>query len=296
MNVLVAGGTGFVGRRVCAALAARGDVVTVVSRDPAAARRRTQPVPPGISHRGWLPELDAYDAIVNLAGEPIFGPRWNAERKAALRASRVDSTRRIVDAIGAATEPPTVLVNASAIGYYGDRGAEPLPETAAPGDDLMAGICAAWEAEARRSPVRTAILRLGVVLGPDGGALAQMLPPFRLGLGGPIGLGRNHFSWVHLDDVVGLVLLALDDDSISGPVNATSPGVVTNAAFSRALGRALHRPAIFPVPPFALRVLFGEVAQVLTASQNCVPEAARRSGYAFRFPEIEPALRDVLAA
>ncbi len=291
MNVLIAGGTGFVGRRLTAALAARGDVVTVVSRDPAGARLHAMS---GASYRGWLPPLDSYDAVVNLAGEPIFGPRWNKVRKAQIRNSRVDATRRIVDAIAECTDPPAVLVNASAIGFYGDRGSETLDENAAPGSDFMASVCRDWEAEARKCRARTVILRFGVVLGDGGGALEQMLPPFRLGVGGPIGLGRQYFSWIAIDDLVAMILWAIDTHDVKGVFNATSPGTVTNAAFSRALGRALSRPAFFMVPAFALRLKFGPVAEVLTASQRCTSAAAQARGFVFRQPEIEGALRSVL--
>ncbi|MGQ0552324.1 MAG: TIGR01777 family oxidoreductase [Planctomycetota bacterium] len=291
MNILVAGGTGFVGQQLCRALVARGDTVTVVSRDPAGAQRRALP---GVSCRGWLPSLEGYHAIVNLTGEPIFGRRWNAEVKRELRDSRVLATRRIVDALHACARMPAVLINASAIGYYGSRGAEQLPESAAPGTDFMAGLCQAWEQEAVRSRTRTVLMRFGVILGEGGGALSQMLPVFRLGLGGPIGLGRQWFSWVHVDDVVGLTLQALDDQRLHGPVNVTAPGVVTNAKFSRALGRVLRRPALLPVPALALRVKFGEVSQVLTGSQRCEALAAQRAGYAFRYPEIEGALQSAL--
>ncbi len=291
MNVLVAGGSGFVGRRLCEALLARGDVVTIVSRDPAVAQHKG---PAGASFRGWLPPLDGYDAVVNLAGESIFGRRWNARVRQELRDSRILTTRRIVEALHAASRRPAVLVNASAIGFYGDRGDEPLPETAAPGDDFLALLCRDWEAEAARSPVRTVVLRTGVVLGEGGGALAVMLPVFRLGLGGPIGLGRSWFSWIHRDDHVALIQFALDEPAARGPLNAVSPGVVRNAEFSRALGRALRRPAILPVPPLALRLRFGPVADVLTSSQRVVPEATLRLGFAFRHTEIEPALRAAL--
>jgi len=293
VNVLVAGGTGFVGRRLTAALLKRGDVVTVITRDPAGARTRGVP---GADYRGWLPELDGYDAVVNLAGEPIFARRWNAAVKQELHDSRILGTRRIVEALRAAQRGPAVLVNASAVGFYGDRGEEPLPESAGPGGDFMATLCSAWEAEAARSPVRTVVLRIGIVLGEGGGALASMLPIFRLGLGGPIGLGRQWFSWVHVDDLVSLILFAIDEPSARGPINATSPGVVRNAAFTRALGRALHRPTLFPVPPLALRVKFGPVAEVLTGSQRCLPEASARLGFGFRQAEIGPALLDVLGA
>jgi hypothetical protein len=291
VNVLVAGGSGFVGRRLCEALLARGDVVTIVSRDPAVAQRKG---PRGASYRGWLPALDGYDAVVNLAGEPIFGRRWNAAVRRDLHDSRILTTRRVVEALAAAQRPPGVLVNASAVGFYGDRGDELLPETAGPGDDFMAALCRDWEAEAARSPVRTAVLRLGVVLGEGGGALSVMLPFFRLGLGGPIGLGRQWFSWIHREDLTALILFAIDEPAARGVFNAVSPGVVRNAEFSHALGRALHRPSFLPVPPLALRLKFGPVADVLRASQRCVPEATQRAGFAFRHVGIEPALRSLL--
>jgi len=291
MNVLVAGGTGFVGRRLTEALIARGDLVTVVSRDPAGARKHGVP---GADYRGWLPELDAYDAIVNLSGANIFGTRWNAAYKAEMRDSRLHATNRIVDAIAVAKDPPGVFVNASAIGYYGHRKNENLTEDAGPGNDFLAGLCEDWEAAAARCSTRTVMLRIGVVLGENGGALAQMLPPFKLGLGGPIGFGGQQMSWIHIDDLVGLICWAIDDDRVKGPVNATSPGVVTNRVFSKALGRVLHRPAVFIVPGLALRLKFGEVADVLTASTKCEAGVAQRLGYAYRFPEIEGALRDAL--
>lgn len=292
MNVLVAGGTGFVGRRLVEALTQRGDVVTVVSRDPSLAQRSGVP---GASYRGWLPPLDAYHAVVNLAGENLFGRRWNAKVKGQLRESRLSTTRRIVEAIAAAQDPPRVLVNASAVGFYGDRGDEPLPESASPGSDFLAMLCRDWEDEARRAPCRVVLLRLGVVLGPDGGALQKMLLPFRLGVGGPIGRGRNWFSWIHRDDLVALFLWAIDSETVRGPVNGGSPGPVRNRDFSRALGRVLHRPAVLPIPPPALRLAFGEVATVLTASQRCLPEKSQRLDFQFRHPEVEAGLRDILA-
>jgi uncharacterized protein (TIGR01777 family) len=292
LNVLVAGGTGFVGRRLCETLAARGDVVTVVSRDPSGARTRALP---GVSYRGWLPALDGYDAVVNLAGESIFARRWNAAVLRDLRSSRVDTTRRLVQAIAAASQPPRVLVNASAVGFYGDRGNEELREDAAPGSDAMAAICRDWEAEALRCPVRTVVMRFGIVLGEGGGALETMLPIFRLGLGGPIGLGRSWFPWIHRDDVAALLVFALDDERLAGPMNAVSPGLVRNAKFTSALGRALHRPTLFPVPPLALRLKFGQVAQILTGSQRCLPQAAERAGFTWRHAEIGAALSSLLA-
>jgi uncharacterized protein len=292
VNVLIAGGTGFVGRRLSAALVQRGDVVTVVTRDPATSQARDHDS--GISYRGWLPALDGYDAVVNLAGEPIFGRRWNARIKQELRDSRILSTRRIVEALKLARGGPGVLVNASAVGFYGDRGDELLPETAGPGGDFMASLCSAWEAEAARSPVRTVVVRAGVVLGEGGGALATMLPFFRLGIGGPIGLGRQWFSWIHADDLVAMFLLAIDEPLVRGPLNGVAPGTVRNAEFSHALGRVLHRPAFLPVPPLALRVKFGGVVDALTASLRCVPEAPKRLGFSWTYDEVGPALQAVL--
>jgi uncharacterized protein (TIGR01777 family) len=290
--VLVTGGTGFVGARVAEALAERGDSVRVVTRSPAAGPSPSQG---DIEYVDWNLDLGSYDGIVHLAGEPILGARWNPVQRAVIRSSRVDSTRKLVAALAEAPacDAPRTLVCASAIGYYGDRGDELCPETAAPGDDFLAEVCVAWEAEAARARqhgARVVSLRIGVVLGPRGGALAKMLPPFRLGLGGPLGSGRQNMSWVHREDLVGLVLHALDHPELQGPVNATAPGVVTNAEFARALGRALHRPAVLPAPAFGLRLLLGEASLVLLASQRCVPERALASGYDFRHPELDGAL------
>jgi uncharacterized protein (TIGR01777 family) len=290
-NILVAGGSGFVGRYLIDAMVKRGDAVTLVSRDPARAQVKGRK---DVSYRGYVPAMDSFDAVVNLAGAPIFGKHWDREYKDEIRSSRIEVTDAIVEAIEAAVDKPGVLINASAIGYYGNRGPELLPETAAPGSGFMAEVCAAWEAAAARCPVRTVLMRIGVVLGPDGGALSQMLPPFKLGLGGPIGMGRHWFSWIHMSDLAGLILHAIDTPSLSGAVNATAPGVVTNLQFTKALGRVLSRPTLLPVPPIALRLMFGEVATLLTSSQRCVAEAAATSGYPFALPDIEPALHEVL--
>ncbi len=237
-----------------------------------------------------MPETDA---IVNLAGESIASGRWTAARKAAIRSSRVEATRALVDAAAAASPRPKVLVNASAIGYYGAHGDEPLDETAAPGADFLARVCVEWEAEARRAEalgLRVVLLRLGVVLAPDGGALSAMLLPFRAGLGGAIGGGRQWMSWVHRDDVVGLLREAVGNAEYAGPVNATSPNPVTNRDFTRALGRALHRPTVLPVPGIGLRLLLGEMATMLLTGQRVLPKAAERLGYAWQQPELPAAL------
>ncbi len=291
MKVLVAGGTGFIGAPLCRALASRGHEVRVVTRRPA-------PAASGIAHVSWDNEawrrfLGETDAVINLAGEPIAGARWSAAHKHALRESRLSTTRRLVDAIGEQSHRPAALINASAIGYYGPRGDEPLGEETAPGGDFLARICAEWEREAVRAErlgVRVARLRIGMVLGPDGGALAKLAVPFKLWVGGHPGSGRQWVSWVHRDDVIGLIMRAIEQPALSGPVNATAPEPVTMAEFCRALGRALGRPSWAPVPALALRVIIGEMADVLVTGQRVMPSAAQRAGFAFTFPRLPDAL------
>ena len=287
MRVLVTGGTGLVGRPACDALRAAGHAVTIVSREPGRVPARA------IGWDGLRTAMPETDAIVNLAGESVAGGRWTAARKAAIRSSRIEATRALVDAAAAASPRPKILVNASAVGYYGPHGDEPLDETAAAGTDFLARLCVEWEAEARRAEalgVRVVVVRLGVVLAPDGGALSAMLLPFRAGLGGPIGGGRQWISWVHRDDVVGLLREAVGNTEYAGPVNATSPNPVTNRDFARALGRALHRPTVLPVPGIGLRLLMGEMATMLLTGQRVLPKVAERRGYAWQQPELPGAL------
>jgi hypothetical protein len=291
MRVLLTGGTGFVGGPVAKALRAAGHDVTIVSRQPGFVPAKA--IPWGRIREGVADS----DAIVNLAGESVADGRWTAARKAEILASRVEATRAIVDAMAAASTRPKVLVNASATGFYGDRGDEELDETAAPGTDFLAGVCQAWEAEALRAQaldVRVAMLRIGVVLGGDGGALGRMIIPFRLGLGGVLGSGRQWMSWVHRDDVVGIVMAALENAACSGPINVTSPVPVRNRDFTKAMARAVSRPAIFPVPGFALRLAVGEMADLLLGSQRVLPVAAEAAGYRFKYPGIAGALAAAL--
>ncbi|MBM3991413.1 MAG: TIGR01777 family protein [Planctomycetes bacterium] len=291
-RILIVGGTGFVGTRLRQMIVDRGGTVVVATRSPS-----NQPVMAGVEYAALPGDLSGFDAIVNLAGEPLFGQRWNEAVKARLRGSRIDGTRKLVDAIGASATKPSVLVNASAIGVYGDQGERLLPESAKTGIDFLAELCTAWEREAERASefgVRVVKLRIGIVLGP-GGALKQMLPPFKLGLGGPIGSGAHWMSWIHIDDLCGLILHALRDETVRGQVNGVAPLACTNRDFSKALGAALSRPAIFPVPAFMLKLMFGSgAASVLIASQRCVPERALESGYAFKYPDLEGALRAIL--
>jgi len=287
MHVLVTGGTGLVGRPLSKALAAAGHAVTVVSRAPMRVAGRAV---------GW-DELDVImpevDAVVNLAGASIADGRWTAARKERIRTSRVQGTRALVLAMERSARTPHVLVSASAVGVYGPRGDEELDESAASGAGFLASVCRAWEREASAAEAlgaRVVLLRLGVVLAPHGGALGRMLIPFRACVGGPLGSGRQWMSWVHVDDVVGLVLAALQNADLVGPVNATAPSPVTNRDFTKALGRAVQRPAVLPVPGFALRLALGEMASMLLTGQRVLPAAATKAGYEFGFAEIAPAL------
>lgn len=287
MKVLLTGATGFVGSRLRERLELAGHEVLPVSRRPGRGYDWSE---------GSLREgVAAADAVVHLAGENLFGKRWTAEQKERIRASRVDTTERLARLV--AERRPTCFVSASAVGYYGPSDVPGLDEHAPPGDDFLAGVCRDWEAAAEaaiESGVRTARVRIGVVLGPDGGALAQLLPIFRLGVGGPVGSGRQGFSWVHREDLCSLFLFLLENERAQGAFNATAPEPVTMKDFARTLGRVLHRPAVLPVPGFALKLALGEVADVLLTGQHVLPRRAREIGFEFRFPELEGALRDVL--
>jgi uncharacterized protein (TIGR01777 family) len=293
MRALVTGATGFIGRRLVATL----DHPHVLTRDPARARETLGPdvVPFAWDPSSGPPPADAFkgvDTVFHLAGENVGAGRWTEKRKAAIRESRIAGTRNLVVGIKELKQPPRVLVSASAVGYYGDRGEETLDERAAPGAGFLAQLCVDWEREAREaeaSEVRVVAPRFGVVLGP-GGALAKMLTPFKLGLGGRLGSGRQWMPWIHRDDVVGLLLHAASGD-LSGPVNAVAPAPVTNREFTKALGAALGRWTIFPMPGFMLRLIVGEFATVLLSSQKVVPVVATRTGYAFIHPDLPGALR-----
>ena len=300
MNVTLTGATGLIGTGIVRALQARGDAVTVLSRDPDKARAALGDV----DAQAWRPldepapaaALSGRDAVVHLAGENV-AQRWTDEARRAILESRETGTRNLVAGIAAAEPRPRVLVSASAVGYYGSRGDEPVTEDAVAGDDFLAGVCAAWEREAVRAAehgARVAMLRTGVVLDQGGGALAKMLPFFRLGLGGPVAGGRQYLPWIHADDTVGLYLAALDGAEWVGPINATAPTPVTNRDFSRALGRALHRPALAPVPGLAVRLLYGKMAEIVTEGQRAVPMRALERGYAFKYTDLDEALRDAV--
>ena len=300
MNVTLTGATGLIGARIVSALQVRGDAVTVLSRDPARARASLGDV----EAHAWRPlhepapaaALRGRDTVVHLAGESV-AQRWTDASRRAIRESREIGTRNLVAGIGAADPRPRILVSASAVGYYGPRGDEPIAEDTAPGGDFLAQVCVAWEREAARAAehgLRVANMRTGVTLDQDGGALSKMLPFFRLGIGGPVAGGRQYMPWIHADDVVGLYLAAVDDASWEGPINAAAPEPATNRDFSRALGRALHRPAFAPVPGLAVRLLYGDMAEIVTTGQRAVPARALELGFAFRHTDLEQALREAV--
>jgi uncharacterized protein len=280
MIIAVTGATGFVGSALTARLRRDGHQVRPISIRSA-------------------PEASAFegcDAVVHLAGEPI-AQRWTAAAKRRILGSRVEGTRSVVEALAKLQKRPRVLVSSSGVGFYGSRGEEALTENAAPGDDFLAEVCVAWEAEAQEAAslgIRVVTPRTAMVLGPDGGALAKLLLPFRMGVGGRIGSGTQWVSWVHRDDLISLILVAIEKPDLDGPVNAVAPNPVTNLEFTKTLAAELHRPAIVPVPGIALKLLYGEMSDVLLGGQRAIPEAALRAGFEFRFPRLDAALREIL--
>jgi uncharacterized protein len=297
VKITISGASGLIGRRLLKTLGAEGHALHVLSRHAGTN------LPAGVKLSAWDPNkgepsaesLRDADAVIHLAGEPV-AQRWSEEVKRRIRDSRVTGTRNLVDALKKLPRPPSVLVCASAIGYYGSRGDEILPESAGPGTGYLPEVCVAWESEARAAEAlgtRVVSVRTGIVLDPRGGALTRMLPPFRLGLGGKLGSGKQWMSWIHLQDLASLFQLALEKP-LGGAINGVAPNPVDNAEFTRTLGAALHRPAVFPVPGFGLRLLFGEMAEVLLSSQRVAPKAAESAGFQFRFPQLAPALADLL--
>lgn len=299
MTITITGASGFIGRRLMKSLAGAGHTLRVMSRHAGTN------LPPGVQLYVWdalkgQPQeeaLDGADAVVHLAGEPI-AQRWNDEIKHKIRESRATGTRHLVQALSTVRQRPAVLVCGSAIGYYGSRGEEVLTESSAPGSGFMADVCVAWEKEADLAEslgIRVVKLRTGVALGSNGGALAKMLPPFKAGMGGKLGHGDQWMSWVHVDDLVGIIQHAIANP-VSGPVNGTSPNPVTNADFTKALAHTLGRPALVPMPAFTLKFMFGEMSDVMLASQRVLPKAAETAGYEFRFPALDAALASILAS
>ncbi len=301
MRLLLAGATGFIGRALAGSLTDRGHEIVILTR------RASRENWPGIRtrYRYWNPreeglwekELEDAEGVINLAGEPIVGKRWNPQQKQKILESRAGTTQALVKAIQKSTRKPSFLINASAVGFYGPHGDEDLNESSPHGSDFLAHVCQAWEAHALRAQdfkVRVALLRIGIVLEKGGGALAKMLFPFQMGLGGPLGSGKQWMSWVHLKDLIEMVHFLIDHKNITGPVNGTAPNPVRMKEFAKTLGEVLHRPVLFPVPGFALKILLGETADVLLTGQRVLPQKALGAGYEFRFPALKGALQEIL--
>lgn len=302
MRIIIPGGSGLIGRALTADLAAAGYEVIILSRSP----EKVEGLPDGARAEGWDGQsaagwghlADGAGAIVNLAGENLAAGRWTAERKRRILESRVKPGQAVVEAVEAAQNKPGVVIQSSAVGFYGPRGDEEITESAAPGTDFLANLCREWEASTAPvggMGVRLVIIRTGLVLSLDGGALPRILLPFKLFVGGPIGSGRQWWPWIHIDDVVAAIRFLIETETAPGPYNLTAPSPLTNAQFSRVVGRVLGRPALMPVPAFALQLLFGEMSTVLLDGQRVMPYALREAGFTFRFPEAESALRDLIS-
>ena len=298
MRILITGGTGLIGRHLCRALLAQGHLLTVLSRRPeAVAVKCGASVQAMASLEEWRPDR-AFDAVINLAGEPIVDAWWSEKRKQELRASRIGLTEKLVQCVAAAKQKPTVLLSGSAVGYYGDGGDTVLDEEAGAGNDFAAELCRDWEVSACTAEelgLRVCLLRTGLVLSESGGLLGRMLFPFKVGLGARLGDGKHWMSWVHIDDYVAMVLRLLDDEQMRGPFNMTAPQPVTNAEFTRTLARTLHRPAIFAAPAMMLRLAMGERAALLLEGQRALPAKLTAVAYQFKFPDLGRALDDLLS-
>lgn len=305
MRIIVAGGSGLIGRPLCERLAADGHEVHVLTRSPDRVKLPAGVTADGWDGRtphGWSPLVDGSGveggtAVVNLAGASLAAGRWTEKRKQILRQSRLDCTRAVAEAVGKAKTPPRVLLQGSAVGYYGDRRDGEVTEDADPGDDFLARLCADWEAASRpveAKGVRRVLLRTGVVLAKDGGALEKMALPVRLGAGGRLGSGQQGVPWIHLEDELEAIRFLLEAESARGPFNLTAPQPVTNEELMETLGRVLHRPVWLPAPGFALKLALGEMSDVLLTGQLAVPHRLQEAGYEFRFPVLEPALEDLL--
>jgi len=296
MRLVVTGATGFIGSALCAALLEQGHALTLLTRgsprDANTGTKRWLHWTPG-TLRDWDAALDGVDGVINLAGEPIAEKKWTHTQRRRIEKSRIDATHSLVQACAKVRQKPKFLINASAVGYYGSRGDESLTENAPPGDDFLAVLCQAWEEEAQKAEelgMRVVRVRTGIVLGAGGGALTKMAAPFKFFMGGPLGSGKQWMSWIQLEDLLRLILLGIENPLACGPINATSPNPVQNKEFSRALGKAIHRPCWAPVPAFLLKLALGEMSQMLLTGQRVIPAAAEKLGFQFRYPNLQEAL------
>ena len=296
MRIVIAGGTGFLGSALARRLPQLGHTVLVLTRRAHSAAPHHIAWTPDGSAGAWAASVDGADALINLAGAGLADARWSDARKSMLRSSRLLATRSLTAAVRQASQPPAVFLSASGVGYYGHRGDEVVTEQTPAGADFLATLCLEWEREAEHASTKTRVvcLRNGLVLDPSGGALQRMLLPFRLGVGGRLGTGRQYLPWIHLQDWVNLIVWLVGTSGASGAFNVTAPSPITNREFTRALGQALHRPAIIPIPAVALRAALGELADTLLTGQRAVPARATDMGFTFEFPEIAPAVRDLL--
>ncbi len=297
MKLVISGASGFIGQALTSQLLEKGHALTLLTRsaprDPSTARKRWLHWTPG-SPGPWGTAIDGAEGVINLSGEPIAAKRWTEDQKRRIRSSRLTATRSLVEAIGNAKQKPAFLLNASAVGYYGPRGDETITEEAPAGKDFLSQVCREWEEEANKAEslgVRVIRLRTGIVVGRGGGALAKMVPPFKFFFGGPLGSGKQWMSWIHLEDEVGLMLYLIEKSQAAGPFNATAPNPVQMKEFCQTLGKVMGRPCWAPVPAFALRVMLGELADMLLTGQRAIPAAAQKLGYEFRYLTLYNALR-----
>lgn len=297
MRILITGGTGFVGKRLCKRLLDGGHQLTVFSRQPARVKALCGESVEAISDLQHIRSDSEFDAVINLAGEPIAEQRWTAERKAVLLESRLATTRQLVDAMGRMDKRPKCLISASAIGFYGDQGNAEVDEHSTPNEDFAHQLCAQWEQMALQAEVlgvRVCVTRIGLVVGRDGGFVSKMLLPFKLGLGGRFGSGEQWMSWVHRDDLIGLMLWLLEHEECRGVYNATAPNPVTNGDFTKTLAGLLGRPALLPMPALIAKLIFGEMASLFLTGQKVLPKRITEAGYQYQYPELSTALQEAL--
>jgi uncharacterized protein (TIGR01777 family) len=297
MRILITGASGMIGRRLQDLLRSKGHELLLASRgDPKSSMEVKWTVENGFDE---LEKLEGLDAVIHLAGESISGFRWTDEKKKAIRDSRVHGTRSVVTAMAALHKKPPVFISGSATGFYGDRGDDVMDESSSPGDNFLAEVCKEWEAESLRAEtlgIRTVLIRTGIVLTKEGGALGTMLTPFKLGVGGVVGSGKQWMSWISIDDEIGIINFVLENESVSGPVNAVAPSPVTNEEFTKALGEAIHRPTVLPLPAFGVKILFGEMGdELLLGSTRVVPKRLQELGYQFKYTHLKPAIADALS-